>query len=303
MPDALHALTRLKDWVRWGASEFVAAGLHFGHGTDNALDEAFHLVCHALHLPLELPAAYMDAHLTQAECQRVHDLLQRRLTTRQPAAYLTGTMWFAGLSFNVTQDVLIPRSPFAELIARNFSPWVQAPPQRILDLCTGSGCIGIAAALAFEDAEVVLADVSTAALDVARSNIQRHGLAEQVTCAEGDLFAAVHGQRFDLILSNPPYVPTAEWQSLATEYHHEPRLALDAGADGMDCVERILAQAPDHLTDDGWLFCEIGGSQEEFLNRWPDLPVTWAHFEHGGDGIFVIDRATLVAAQESIRAG
>lgn len=298
MPDDLSVLTRINDWVRWGSSQFTAAGLHFGHGTDNAFDEAFHLVCHALHLPLEVPAPYMDARLTPAECAAVHALLRARLETRQPAAYLTGTMWFAGLPFTVTPEVLIPRSPFAELISHHCAPWVQTSPDRILDLCTGSGCIGIAAALAFEDAEVVLADVSPAALAVAKQNIARHALANQVSCAEGDLFAAVAGQRFDLILANPPYVPTAEWQALAPEYHHEPRLALDAGPDGMDCVARILAEAPLYLNEGGWLFCEIGGSQEEFLARWPDLPVTWAHFERGGDGILVIDRAALVAALE-----
>lgn len=298
MPDELHALTRLNDWVRWGASRFTAAGLHFGHGTDNALDEAFHLVCHALHLPLELPAAYMDAQLTRSECEAVHALLHKRLNTRQPAAYLTGTMWFAGLPFEIDEHVLVPRSPFAELIARDFSPWVRAEPRRILDLCTGSGCIGIACAMAFEGAEVVLADLSDEALAVAQRNIAKHDLADRVRCVSGDLFAPLQGEVFDLIVTNPPYVPTAEWQQLAAEYQQEPRMALDAGDDGMDCVARILAEAPAHLSDEGLLFCEVGGSQNEFDARWPDLPVTWAHFERGGDGILVIDRASLIAHQE-----
>ncbi len=297
--DDLHPLTRLNDWVRWGASRFAEAGLVFGHGSDNALDEAFHLVCHALHLPLELPASYMDAQLTQTECAAVYALLQRRIERREPAAYLTGSMWFAGLPFEVNEHVLVPRSPFAELIARHFSPWVTTPPRQILDLCTGSGCIGIACAMAFEDTDVVLADLSDAALDVAQRNINKHDLADRVRCVSGDLFTPLKGEVFDLIVTNPPYVPTAEWQQLAAEYQQEPRMALDAGDDGMDCVARILAEAPAHLTEDGVLFCEVGGSQNEFDARWPDLPVTWAHFERGGDGILVIDRASLVAYNEA----
>ncbi len=295
LPDALGSLTRLNDWVRWGASRFNQAGLIFGHGSDNALDEAFHLVCHALHLPLELPAPYMDAHLTADECAAVHALLRQRIDTRQPAAYLTGTMWFAGLPFEVNPHVLVPRSPFAELISRHLAPWVTDAPARILDLCTGSGCIGIACALAFEDADVVLADLSDAALEVARRNVIKHDLGDRVRCVEGDLFTALRGEVFDLIVTNPPYVPTAEWQQLGAEYQQEPRMALDAGDDGMDCVARILLDAPAHLSEHGVLFCEVGGSQNEFEARWPDLPVTWAHFERGGDGIFVIDRASLAA--------
>lgn len=299
LPDALGRLTRLNDWVRWGASRFTEAGLIFGHGSDNALDEAFHLVCHALHLPPELPSAYMDAHLTPDECAAVHALLRRRLDTRQPAAYLTGTMWFAGLPFEVNSHVLVPRSPFAELLSHDFAPWVTEAPQRVLDLCTGSGCIGIACALAFEDAEVVLADLSDEALAVAQRNIVKHGLEDRVRCVSGDLFVPLQGEVFDLIVTNPPYVPTAEWQQLGAEYQQEPRMALDAGDDGMDCVARILAEAPMHLSDNGVLFCEVGGSQNEFDARWPDLAVTWAHFERGGDGILVIDRASLLAHNEA----
>lgn len=208
-------------------------------------------------------------------------------------------MWFAGLPFEVNSHVLVPRSPFAELLSHHFAPWVTEAPQRILDLCTGSGCIGIACALAFEEAEVVLADLSDQALAVAQRNIVKHGLEDRVRCVPGDLFALLEGEVFDLIVTNPPYVPTAEWQQLAAEYQQEPRMALDAGDDGMDCVARILADAPRHLSDNGVLFCEVGGSQNEFDARWPDLPVTWAHFERGGDGILVIDRASLLAHNEA----
>lgn len=291
----IDALPQLRDWVRWGASRFAEAGLHFGHGTDNALDEAYALVLHALHLPFDLPAVYLESHLTPEERRAVHALLQRRLDTRMPAAYLMGEIRFAGLSFEVGPDVLIPRSPFAELIERRFAPWLTVEPYRILDLCTGSGCIGIATAMAFEEARVDLADLSPAALAVAARNVARHGLQERVRVIASDGFEALEGEHYDLILCNPPYVSEAEWQTLPPEYHHEPRMALAAGADGMDLVARILRDAAAYLHEGGWLFCEVGGSQEAFEARWPDLPVTWAAFERGGDGVFCIDREALAA--------
>ncbi len=293
--DDVSGLDRIADWIRWGASRFQEADLHYGHGTDNALDEAYALVLHALHLPFSLPAAYLDGRLTDTEKRQVHALLQRRIGSRLPAAYLIGEIEFAGLRFHVDARVLIPRSPFAELIERGFSPWLQEAPQRVLDLCTGSGCIGIACAAAFEDAAVALADVSAEALVVAARNIGRHHVSDRVQCFQGDLWSAVAGQRFDLIVSNPPYVPTAEWEALAPEYRAEPKMALEAGADGMELVARILDGAARHLQPGGWLFCEVGGSVEEFEARWPGLPVTWVDFQRGGDGIFAIDHETLEA--------
>jgi [LSU ribosomal protein L3P]-glutamine N5-methyltransferase (EC 2.1.1.-) len=291
--EAPAELASLRDFVRWGASLFGEAGLVFGHGSDNALDEAFHLVAWGLHLPFDLPDGYLDARLTADERRRVAALLRRRARERRPAAYLTGEAWFAGLPFTVNEHVLVPRSPIAELVSARFRPWLSVDPRRILDLCTGSGCIGIACAYAFPEAEVVLAEIDAEAAVVAEANIARHGLADRVRVARGDLFEAVRGERFDLVVSNPPYVPTAEWQALAAEYRHEPRLALDGGDDGMDLVERLLVGAPEHLEDDGLLVCEIGGSGPEFEARFDDLPVTWPSFEHGGDGVFVIDRGPL----------
>lgn len=289
------ALLSIKDFVRWGASEFARHGLVYGHGTDNAIDEAYQLVLHALSLRHDLPPAYADARLTSSEREAVTALLRRRIETRQPAAYLTGEAWFCGLPFHVDRRVLVPRSPIAELIEAAFGPWLACAPQRVLDLCTGSGCIGIATALALPEARVDLADIDEAALAVARRNIARHGVGDRVQALASDLFEGLGGRRYELILSNPPYVPSAEWQALAPEYRHEPRIALEAGADGMDVVARILAGAAEHLSTEGTLICEIGGAQDEFAARFEDFPGYWPEFERGGDGVFVVGRAELAA--------
>lgn len=296
--DETAVLTTVRDLVRWGASRFREAGLHFGHGTDNALDEAFHLVLHALHLPPDVPAIYLEAHVTARERAAALKLLRARITTRKPAAYLLGRIEFCGLEFEVDENVLIPRSPIGELIQRGFAPWLQAEPARVLDLCTGSGCIGIACAALFGDAQVDLADISTKALAVARRNVEKHVLGNQVRVIRSDVFEGLVNEVYDLIVTNPPYVPNAEWKALAAEYRHEPKLALAAGDDGMDVVARILRDAPRHLSNDGWLVCEVGGSVAEFEARWPELPVTWVEFEqhNGGSdaGVFIISRADLV---------
>ncbi|SEP69060.1 ribosomal protein L3 glutamine methyltransferase [Solimonas aquatica] len=294
-PFETEALRSVRDLVRWGASRFQEAGLHYGHGSDNALDEAYALVLHALRLPGDLPTVYLEAAVTASERGQVLKLLRERISTRKPAAYLMGHIQFAGLDFEVNENVLIPRSPIAELIERGFAPWLQEPPARVLDLCTGSGCIGIACAVAFEEAEVDLADISGKALEVARRNIQRHVLGNRVRAIRSDLFSALANDSYDLIVSNPPYVPNAEWRELAAEYQHEPKLALAAGRDGMDLVAKILEQSARHLNPNGWLVCEVGGSVAEFETRWPDLPVTWVEFERGGDGVFIISREELAA--------
>ena len=288
------ALRTIRDWVRWGASEFGRAGLHFGHGTDNALDEAFHLVTWVLKLPHDLPAPYLDAELTPAERREVHKLLAARVRTRKPAAYLTGEAYFAGLSFKVDPSVLVPRSPIAEMIERGFKPWLRMDePGRILDLCSGSGCIAIAIALAFPEARVDAVEIDAAALRNLAVNIGRHDVGQRVTAVESDLFAALKGRTYDLIVSNPPYVPTARWKSMPAEYQHEPKRALESGKDGMDIVTRILREAPRHLTQAGLLVCEVGGSVPEFEKRFPKIPVAWPEFERGGDGVFVISRDDL----------
>lgn len=287
------ALRTVRDFVRWGASEFGRAGLHFGHGTDNALDEAFHLVTWALKLPHDLPAPYLDAALTAAERAQVLALLRRRVKSRKPAAYLTGEAYFAGLPFTVDERVIVPRSPIAELIGHRFEPWLKAAPRRILDLCTGSGCIAIACAMAFPEAQVDAVELDDDALELLRVNVARYELADRVQAIQSDLFARLRGRRYELIVSNPPYVPEARWRRMPAEYRHEPKRALTAGADGMDVVSRILRDAPGHLAPDGVLVCEVGGSIPEFDRRFPNIPVTWPEFERGGDGVFVITRDDL----------
>lgn len=291
----LSPLRTVRDLIRWGASEFMRAGLAFGHGTDNALDDAFHLVLWQLKLPFDLPAIYLEANLADDERDAVLALLRRRVQTRKPTPYLTGIAWFAGLEFEVDERVLVPRSPIAELIQSNFAPWLTRDPETILDLCAGSGCIGIACAYACPEAEVDLAEIDEGALALIDRNITRHHLEGRVRAASGDLFGSLGQRRYDLIVSNPPYVPTAEWAALAPEFRHEPKRALEAGADGMDIVERILREAPAHLTEGGVLICEIGGSQEEFDARFQNIPVAWPSLERGGDGVFVIGREALAA--------
>lgn len=288
-------LSSVRDLVRWGASRFREAGLHFGHGTDNALDEAFFLTLHALHLPTDIPALYLESTVTASERTAVLKLLRARVTTRKPAAYLIGEIEFAGMPFHVDERVLIPRSPIGELILADFQPWLQGQPERVLDLCTGSGCIGIACAAQFPYAQVDLADISEGALAVSRKNIKRHGLEDRVRAVKSDVFDGLGDATYDLIVTNPPYVTTAEWNTLATEYRHEPRLALEAGHDGMDIVARILEGAVAHLRPGGLLICEVGAFVEEFEVRWPQLPVTWLDFERGGDGVFLISREDLVS--------
>jgi ribosomal protein L3 glutamine methyltransferase len=293
--DVLPYLHTIRDLIRWGASRMSEAGLHFGHGTDNALDEAAALVLHALHLPPDLHAEYLQARLTPPEKQAALQLLARRISERRPAAYLTGRAWFMGLPFQVDERVLVPRSPLAELIERHFAPWLPDSRQvgAILDLGTGSGCIGIACARAFPDARVDLADMSADALDVARRNVAEHGLEDQVEVIQSDLFSALKGRRYDLIISNPPYVGLEELDNLPAEYHHEPRLGLVAGVEGLDVIVEILRQAGDYLQRDGLLVVEVGNAQYALCEAFPDIPFTWLEFERGGQGVFLLNAEQL----------
>ncbi len=293
--DVLPHLRTIRDLIRWGASRMNEAGLHFGHGTDNAIDEAAALVLHALHLPPDLHAEYFQSRVTPPEQRAALDLLERRIVERKPAAYLTQRAWFMGLPFHVDERVLVPRSPLAELIERHFAPWLpdSRKVEHILDLGTGSGCIGIACAYAFSDARVDLVDVSADALEVARRNVAEHGLEDQVDVIQSDLFAALKGRRYDIIVSNPPYVGLAELDALPVEYGHEPRLGLAAGEEGLDVVVAILRQAADYLKRDGVLIVEVGNAQYPLCEAFPDAPFTWLEFERGGQGVFLLNAAQL----------
>lgn len=294
---AREELLTIRDFLRWAASEFIAAKLYYGHGTDNPWDEAEQLVLHAIHLAPPLGDEWLDAKLTRSERERVVVNIQRRIEERIPAAYITGQAWFAGLPYVVDERVLVPRSPLAELIEKRFAPWLANDPQQILDLCTGSGCIGIACAHAFPDAEVQLSDISYDALAVAEENIQQHGMTERIFALQSDLFDNLLGQRFDLIVSNPPYVDVEDMASLPDEFHAEPELGLSSGVDGLDFTRRLLQEAADFLTDDGVLVVEVGNSWPALENVYPTLPFTWVEFARGGHGVFVLTANDLRTAR------
>lgn len=290
----MQQLHTLRDFVRWGMTQFQRTGVFYGHGTDNAYDEALVLVLHTLHLPHDCVPHVLDARLTGAEREQVMTALETRYQKRMPAPYITGEAWFAGIPFNVDKRVLIPRSPIAELIEAGFEPWLgDRYPARILDLCTGGGCIGIACALFFTDADVTLADISRDALTVAELNIERHHVEERVHAVESDLFAALDDEPFDLIVSNPPYVDARDIAELPAEFRHEPMLALASGEDGLDLTRRILREAARHLTPDGILIVEVGNSWVALEEAYPHVPFTWLDFERGGHGVFLLTRAQL----------
>ncbi len=278
---------------------FETSDLYFGHGTDNAWDEAVFLVFYALDLPPDADRSVLNQQLTDIQCKAIHQHFEQRIRDRIPAAYLTGRAWFCGLPFAVDKRVIIPRSPIAELIMSGFHPWCSTEPQRLLDLCTGSGCIGIACAYAFENAEVVLSDICADALQVAQQNIQQHDLAARVSAVQSDLFENLADQKFDLIVSNPPYVDADDYASMPDEYFHEPELALASGNDGLDFTRRLLREAHDYLTEHGVLIVEVGNSGEALDRLFPSVPFLWLEFSEGDGGVFLLTRDQLLEHRES----
>lgn len=296
--EAVNELHTLQDMLRWTVSRFNAAGLFYGHGTDNAWDEAVQLVLPTLYLPLDIPSEVRFSRLTSSERLRIVERVIRRINERTPVAYLTNKAWFCGMEFFIDERVLVPRSPIGELIENGFEPFLAEQPTRIMDLCTGSGCIGIACAHAFPEAEVDLVDISTDALEVAEQNIQDHGLEQQVTPLRSDLLRDVPKDQYDLIVTNPPYVDQEDMNSLPDEFRHEPELGLAAGTDGLKLVRRILANAPDYLKENGVLICEVGNSMIHMEEQYPHIPFTWIEFENGGHGVFMMTREQLLECQE-----
>ncbi|MDQ3564187.1 MAG: 50S ribosomal protein L3 N(5)-glutamine methyltransferase [Pseudomonadota bacterium] len=280
--------------VYWAEGRFLGAGLCFAHGTTNSREEAVLLVFHALGLPFDTPEDRLDRRLTEEEKARVVGLLRQRIQTRKPAAYLLGEAWFAGLPFYVNEQVLVPRSPIAELIESGFSPWV-GEVHRILDIGTGSGCIAIACALAYPEARVDAVDLCPRALEVARCNVLRHQVRGRVRVLQSDLFAALAAERYDLIVSNPPYVPTRHMATLSAEHRHEPALGLDGGPDGLAIVNRILEGGARYLTENGVLVVEVGESAGALEQRYPRLPFVLLELTRGEDGVFLIEADTLHA--------
>jgi ribosomal protein L3 glutamine methyltransferase len=293
--DDTESLITVRDWLRFAVSRFNEAGLFFGHGSDNAFDEAVYLILHTLHLPLDRLEPFLDASLTHGEAEQVQAVIERRVNERVPAAYLTQQAWLAGHRFYVDERVIVPRSFIAELLAEQLAPWVEDPDAvgSVLDLCTGSGCLAILAALAFPNAAVDAVDLSADALDVATKNVADYGLADRIELIESDLFAALDGRTYDLILSNPPYVNAESVATLPPEYQAEPALALGSGEDGLDATRQILARARAHLNPGGLLVVEIGHNRDALEAAFPALPFTWLDTASGDQFVFLLRQEDL----------
>lgn len=285
----LEQFKTLNDFLTWAEEYFIANDIFHGHGTDNPWDEALMLALYVLQPSLGADGSFPEQDLTVQQSERLVQLAQRRVTERIPVPYLTNEAWFAGERYYVNQYVIIPRSPLAELIAKHFKPWLgNMQPTHILDMCTGSGCIAIYTAKEFPAAQIDAVDISAPALDVARKNIYLHQCENRVHAIESDLFSALSGRKYDIIISNPPYVDAAEMADLPEEYRHEPELALASGADGLDLTIKILQQAANYLKPQGLLIVEVGYSWPTLAERYPNIPFTWLEFENGGEGVFLL---------------
>ena len=304
LEEALTQLHTVADFSRFGASLFNQAELFYGHGSDNAFSEALTLIMFALSLPDELDETVMNCRLLTNEKQQILGLFEQRISEQLPVPYITNLAYFAKLPFYVDERVLVPRSPIGELIENKFSPYINSekPPKRILDLCTGSGCIAIACASYFPEADVDALDLSVDALNVAQLNIENHGLSEQVIPIQSDVFSGVKEQKYDLIVTNPPYVDQQDIDSLPAEFTHEPEMGLGCGSDGLDIVRVILAESAEHLNDDGLLICEVGNSQIHVEALYPEVDFSWLSFERGGHGVFLLTKTQLVQHRTLFKA-
>lgn len=287
-------INTIEDFLNWATELFSDNDIYLGHGTDNPWDEAVMLVLYVLQLPAENDRSLLSRKLTDEQLKQLVELSQRRVAERIPVPYLTNEAWFAGERYYVNADVLIPRSPLAETIVDHFQPWVgDLQPKRILDLCTGSGCLAILCAKEFPMAQVDAIDISALAIAVAKKNVALHECEDRVNIIQSDLFIAVEKQQYDIIISNPPYVGAQEMIDLPHEYLHEPKLALESGADGLDLTVKILQQAAAHLTPNGILIIEVGNSWHALEERFPKVPFVWLEFSHGGDGVFLLTASDL----------
>ena len=292
----LAELVTVRDWLRYAVTRFNRAGCFYGHGLQDAYDEAVYLILHTLALPLDRLEPFLDACIPGDEREDILEVIEKRAVDRLPAAYITGEAWLGEFRFQVDKRVIIPRSYFAELLHDGFSPWVQDPDAvtAAMDMCTGSGCLAILMAFAFPNAEIVAVDISQDALDVAAANIAAYGLEDRIRLVKSDGFAQVPEQRFDFILSNPPYVTREAMDALPAEYLHEPGLALGSGEDGLDLVRKLLADAPRYLAPEGLLAIEVGHNREIVEEAFPALSPTWLSAPSGDDKIFVLEAGQLL---------
>ncbi len=299
--DVPNSLQTIKDFLRWTFSNFNRSDIYYGHGQDNAWDESLHLVLTGLELPMDLPDNLFDTRLTLSEKQLLVGLVTERLAKRVPVAYLVNSAWFCGLEFYVDERVIVPRSPISALIEERFHGILHHNPKRILDLCTGSGCIAIACAEKFPTAEVDAVDLSFDALNVAEINIERHDMQDRVFPLQSDLFTNLIGDKYDLIVTNPPYVDLEDLGDMPEEFHFEPELALGSGYDGLDITKQILANAADYLNDDGVLVCEVGNSMVHLMEQYPEVPFNWVELKNGGLGVFTLTKAQLEEYRDLFR--
>ena len=294
-----ESLITIRDWLRFAVSRFNEAGLFFGHGTDNAFDEAAYLILHTLHLPLDRLEPFLDASLNHGEGDQLKSIIERRVKERVPAAYLTNEAWLGNYRFYVDERVIVPRSFISELLQEQLSPWVHDPEaiHSAADICTGSGCLAILMAIAFPNAGIDAVDISADALKVAKKNVADYGLEDHVHLIKSDLLASLKGKTYDLIITNPPYVNAPSMAELPEEYQQEPGLALASGEDGLDHIRRILADAPSHLNPGGLLVAEIGHNRDELEMAFPKLPFTWLDTSGGDEYVFLLRKEDIKKAR------
>jgi ribosomal protein L3 glutamine methyltransferase len=297
-PRITEELFTIRDWLRFTVSRFEEAGIFFGHGTDNAYDEAVWLIMSALHLPLDTVDNFLDAVITTSERKHLAHLIERRIVDRTPTAYLLREAWLKGYKFYVDERVIVPRSFIAELLEHSLSPWVEFPEmvESVADICTGSGCLGVLLADAFPNASVDVVDISPDAIAVCNINIGNYHLQDRITAIQSDMFAGLKGKTYDVIISNPPYVDAPSMSALPQEYRNEPQIALGSGEAGLDHTHTLIKEAPKHLNDGGLLVVEIGHNRDALLDSYPDLPFTWLEVESGNEFVFLLTKEQLLAA-------
>ncbi len=300
-PNNIHTtasteLLTIRDWLRYAVSQFEASDIFYGHGTDNAYDEAVWLVMSALHLPMDTLNNFFDARITIAERSKLSQLLEQRISSHTPTAYLVKEAWLQGLKFFVDERVLVPRSFIAELLNDDLSPWIEYPElvESAADICTGSGCLGVMLASAFPNAAVDVVDISTDALDVANINIANYGLEDQITAIQSDMFTALKGRKYDVIISNPPYVDAPSMAELPAEYRNEPQIALGSGNDGLDHTHTLLREAGHYLNENGILIVEIGHNRDALQAAYPNIAFNWLEVSSGNEFVFLLTKAQLL---------